>query len=84
MSIINCFIYAVVNIPQKSSSRILYKTCRTEASCKQGINTSIITVLVFTLPMKYAIFVNQSQSLKLYFKDKYLHMYNISIYMYIN
>ena len=64
MSIINCFNCAVVNIPQKSSSRMPHKSCKTEASCETGYNNS----LIFTLPMRYAIFVNESQSLKLYFQ----------------
>ena len=59
MSIINCFNCAVVNIPQKSSSRMPHKSCRTE-SCETGYNKSC---LIFTLPMRYATFVNQSQSL---------------------
>ena len=67
MSIINCFNCAVVNIPQKSSS---HKSCRTEASCETGYN---ISCLIFTLPaMRYATFVKQSQSLKLYLQDRYL------------
>ena len=62
MSIINCFNCAVVNIPQKSLSRMPHKSCET------GYNKSC---LIFTLPMRYATFVNQSQSLKLYFQDRY-------------
>ena len=69
MSIINCFNCAVVNIPQKSSSRLPHESCRTEASCKTGYNKSC---LIYTLRMRYATFVNQSQSLKLYFQDRYL------------
>ena len=58
------------NIPNKSLSRMPHKSCRTEASCETpGYNNSC---LIFTLPMRYAIFVNQSQSLKLYFQVRYL------------
>ena len=59
MSIINCFNCALVNTPQKPS-------CRTEASCEARYNKNC---LIFTMPMRYATFVNQSQSLKLYFQD---------------
>ena len=69
MSIINCFNRAVINIPNKSSSHMPHKSCRTEASCETGYNNSC---LIFPLPMRYAIFVNQSQSLKLYFRVRYL------------
>ena len=71
MSIINCFNCAVVNIPQKSSSRLPHKSCRTEASCKTEYKKSC---LIYALPMRYATFANQSQSqsLKLYFQDRYL------------
>ena len=67
MSIINCINCAVVNIPQKSS-RMPHKSCRTESSCETGYNKSSV---IFPLPMRYATFVNQSQSLKLYFQDMY-------------
>ena len=49
MSIINC---AVVNIPQKSSSRIAHKSCRTEASCETGYNNSC---LIFTLQITHEV-----------------------------
>ena len=51
MSILDCFNCAVVNIPQKSSSRMPHKSCRTEASCVTGYNKSC---LIFALPMRYA------------------------------
>ena len=69
MSIISCFNFAVVNTSQKSLSRMPHKSCRTEASYETGYNKSC---LIFALPMRYATFVNQSQSLKFYFQDKYL------------
>ena len=47
MSEINCFNCTVVNIPQKSSSRMLHKSCKMKASCKTGNNNSC---LIFTLP----------------------------------
>ena len=61
MSIINSFNCAVANIPQKPSSRMPHKSCRTEESCETEY---INSCLIFTLPMRYAIFLNQSQSLK--------------------
>ena len=59
-----CFNCAVVNIPQKSSSRMSHKSCRTEASCETGYNNSC---LIFTLPMIYAIFVDQLTITKVIF-----------------
>ena len=46
MSIINCFNCAVVNIPQKSSSRMPHKSCRTEASCETGLVLVLVVVVV--------------------------------------
>ena len=38
----------------------------------RNVNNQLFQCLIFTLPMRYATFVNQSQSLELYFQDRYL------------
>ena len=59
----------LINLLEKSSSRMLHKTCKKEASCDTGY---INVCLVCTLPIRHVIFVYQSQSLILYLQDRYL------------
>ena len=69
MSIINCFNCDVVNITQKPTHGMSHKSFRTVASFETGYNNSFI---IFTLPMRYATFVNKSQSLMSFFQDRCL------------
>ena len=60
MSTINCFNCAVVNIPQKSSSHMPHKSCRTEVSCETGYNISCATMTFYILYIYIVKLVNIS------------------------